>query len=388
MKNLSENELYLLFGKITGSLNTNESEELTFLLQDNPEAEEIYNEIVQQFQNKKSSNLAGELKQPEHWKDLKSLFEDHKQKEETPPGKVYNLRTSFKWAVAAILIISSGLLVWNQFVAPQQNRENNVAVNTGKIQLKLQDGSLIDLTADKGKLNTSLAEFNISDSSLAYSTLDKEVSQDGINSLFVPVGMDYKIQLSDGSEVWLNSATQIDFPLAFKGNTREIRIKGEAYLKISKNEKIPFIVHLPNSSVQVLGTSFNVNTYDSLISKVALVEGAVLLKTPEEEFNLVPGKEAFYSTGKNIEVRSFNAKKTLSWRSGLFYFENSGLEEIGKVMKNWYGISIVIENTTLQSRKFTGILNKNRPIQDFLEDLKAISNIDSFFDKKGVLHFK
>src|SRR5690606_32808342 len=107
-----------------------------------------------------------------------------------------------------------------------------------------------------------------------------------VNTLTVPAGLDYKVHLPDGSEIWMNSTSQLQFPSEFSAATREISIKGEAYLNVAPNKEKPFIVHLPKSTVRVLGTEFNVNTYGLNTETVALVKGSVQLNTPGSENKL------------------------------------------------------------------------------------------------------
>ncbi len=170
--------------------------------------------------------------------------------------------------------------------------------------------------------------------------------------------MDYKITLADGSKVWLNSTSRIDFPFEFSAKTREITINGEAYLEIAKNSAKPFIVHLPNGSVKVLGTEFNVNTYDSNMIKISLIEGAVSFEGRKESILLKPGFQAVSTPGKDY-TQTFDSFKTLSWRDGIHYFDESPLSEIIKVIPRWYNVkSIVIDNSRNQNKRFVGLLNK------------------------------
>ncbi len=81
-------------------------------------------------------------------------------------------------------------------------------------------------------------------------------------------------------------------------------------------------------------------------------------------------------------------QKVLSWREGIFYFNGTTLSEINKVLPRWFGISTVIDDNSISSREFVGAVDRHQPIQVFLDNLKAIARIDSYFDKDGVLHFK
>jgi transmembrane sensor len=383
MINLSEEEQYLLLGKVTNSLSEGEKKDLDILLLKNQKVWEVYEDLIRQLPLQDIANSFERLKQPEHWKDLNKHFQEH------PVIRLLPIYKKFLAAAVFIGVCVIGVLIWNQL----KNR-NNLSTATAVtkkitgIQLKMADGKVINLSAAQGGINAGAAQLNNTNKTLTYSVNSGAVPNNEINSLIVPVGMDYKINLSDGTEVWLNAATQMKFPLAFTGNTREITINGEAFLKVAKNLKKPFIVHLPNTTVQVLGTEFNVNTYDSGVVKVALVKGSVNMHASTGDSKLVPGIEAISSSGTPIKQQAFDSKIVLSWRNGLFYFEEASLTEISKVTPRWFGIEVVIDNPSLYRRRFTGVLNRNQPLSVFLEDLKAISNIDSYIDKGKVLHFK
>ena len=289
-------------------------------------------------------------------------------------------------ASVAIVMLTAGSILWSQFSKP--GRRDQVAVpSKPAIELKLAGGQVVNLSQEQGAIDAGAAKLSNSNKSLSYS-VNNDQSLIGINTLTVPIGLDYKINLADGSMIWLNSATKLEFPLAFPGDTREITISGEAYLKVAKNAAKPFIVHLPHSTVQVLGTEFNVNTYDSGLVKVALVEGSVNMQAPTGTSKLAPGKQAVYRFGQPISQETFDARTVLSWQKGLFYFNDASLQEISKVLPRWYGIQVTIDDPSILSRTFSGIIDRNKPIEVFMEDLKMISRINAYRDKQNVLHFK
>lgn len=379
MTHLTEEQEYLLLGKIGGLLNEVEEKAWDTLLKENPAAQQAYDDMIQALPADEVANSFQRIKQNAAWKDLGGLY-----KVNTTSRLVYRSLA----AACIILLLSAG--GWFYYYNAGTTGQPAAAVHTkkGSVRLTLSNGEHIDLSNEKGAIQTADAQLTNNNKTLTYALANGTPGRSGINRLTVPVGTDYKITLSDGTEVWLNAATQLEFPFAFTGNTREITINGEAYLKVAKHAGKPFLVHLPNSTVQVLGTEFNVNTYDSGVVKVALVNGAVNLKAPTGESLLSPGKEAVYHAGSLIQQQPFDPKLVLSWREGLFYFNGAKLTEINKVVPRWFGITTVIDNPNIRSREFVGALDRNQPIQVFLNDLKAISGIDSYVDAEGVLHFR
>jgi len=257
------------------------------------------------------------------------------------------------------------------------------AVKKQNIRLQLSNGQTIDLNTDTSQVLAGNMVLKNAHKTLTYKPGDAA----GFATLTVPPGKDYTIHLSDGSEVQLNAATSIRFPLSFTGNTREVFINGEAYLKIAKDADKPFIVNLPNSSVRVLGTEFNVNTYDSGIVKVALVEGAVKLVNKENSLQLLPGQEGVSSVS-NISTHPFDETDVLSWRSGRFLFSNASLEDVCRVIPRLYGLSLELDNKQVANRRFSGVIDRNQPLENVLKALKATNAIDYYADKEGVFHIK
>jgi transmembrane sensor len=188
--------------------------------------------------------------------------------------------------------------------------------------------------------------------------------------LTVPASRDYKVMLPDGSEVSLNVASTIECPTTFNAPTREITITGQAFIKVSKNSNKPFIVHLPNSTVNVLGTEFAVNTYDSGVVVVSLTKGKVCMLGAGKNVELNPGLEATL-TNNDIQTAPFDEEERLAWQSGTYHFTNEPIGEIAKVVERCYAVNIVVDPTISGkklSSSFSRILDKE--VETFLDRLK------------------
>lgn len=276
---------------------------------------------------------------------------------------------AFSLSLAALLVVSLGLYF---VLRPTPSIPQAASlVNTKHVHLQLQGGENIDLSQQQGPVKTGDVTLNNTNKGLTYSA--GHTSQ--IATLNVPSGKDYRINLSDGTEVWLNSATTLEFPLTFTGNNREITLKGEAYLKVAKNAK-PFLVHLANSTIQVLGTEFNVNTYDTASIQVALVSGAVKMKAADQSKLLQPGDEITYTTAHGMQVNAFDADILLSWRQGLYVFKNTSLTDIMKVFPRWFGKEVIINNPIRGNKYFTGVINRNKPVNFSLDLLKDVGDFE------------
>jgi ferric-dicitrate binding protein FerR (iron transport regulator) len=292
-------------------------------------------------------------------------------------------------AVAALIAgIAAGIHYYKAW-----NTEPEIIRTEKAIALQLANGTTITLPSSRNNIQLDDAKLNNSNKTLTYSTASNTIpTNSSLNSLIVPTGMDYHVVLSDGTEIWLNSATRLQFPFTFTGNSREITINGEAYMKVAKNDQKPFIVHVNregiNASIQVLGTSFNINTYDSSVMRVSLVEGAIRFKSAGKDISIKPGTEAVYTAGQGVCTRKFDADEVLAWQEGKYYFTEATLQDIVAVLPRWYGVDVAIDDRDMRDERFTGVINRNKPITVFLDKLKKIMKIDYYFDNAGVLHFK
>ncbi len=165
-------------------------------------------------------------------------------------------------------------------------------------------------------------------------------------------GRKSQIYLPDGTIVWLNSQSSIQYKPDFSGSTRSVELSGEAYFEVAKDPSKKFIVKTSAMSVTAIGTQFNVNAYSSVDRhQVALAEGKVMvqktdkLNEDDQKVYLDPGQSlsVFKSNGQMIQS-SFDPKKILSWKDGIIYFEDAVFEEVVEVLQRWYGKTIIVQN--------------------------------------------
>lgn len=224
-------------------------------------------------------------------------------------------------------------------------------------------------------------------------TTKREEEEDGPaiaiewNTLTVPAKTDYKFELSDGTEVHLNASSTLRFPFIFPGKAREVYLEGEAYFNVAKNAKQPFIVHTPTTSVRALGTAFNINSYDTGIVVTSLVQGAAVTDVGDSlDVTLKPGYEAIYKTGQRFKVKRFDETVTLSWREGVFRFNNQPLHELEPVVQRWFGVKVAFEQAALSALQYSGYLNKDKPLTEFLDQLSTSLNIE-YHIYDNTIHF-
>lgn len=203
-----------------------------------------------------------------------------------------------------------------------------------------------------------------------------------VKTIAIPRGKLYKVTLSDGTEVWLNADSRLSFPAKFTGEKRLVELVGEAYFRVTKDARRPFIVKSGNVSTQVLGTEFNFRSYDNAAPEVALVKGSVLVNdaASNRSVKLAPGQAATVAPSK-IAVNAINTEYYTQWKEGLFYFDDASLLDILKELGRWYNVSIEMEDAKLAHYNLHFIASRDESLDQIVSDLKFFSYLN--VSKKG-----
>jgi ferric-dicitrate binding protein FerR (iron transport regulator) len=182
-----------------------------------------------------------------------------------------------------------------------------------------------------------------------------------MNTIATPKGGQYHIVIPDGTNVWLNAASSISYPVPFENNKREVTITGEVYFEVAKDASRPFSVKSYSDTIVVLGTAFNVNSYhDEGPVRTTVAEGTVrvgklVLKRGEAAEN---GKRTYSDITAD-----------LSWKRGLFAFSNADLPTIMRQLSRWYDIEVEYQGTIPKS-KFSGEFYRSTSLSESLEILR------------------
>ncbi|MBV7529698.1 FecR family protein [Chitinophaga sp. sic0106] len=277
-------------------------------------------------------------------------------------------------AAAAIMVSIAMGAAWYLYRNNPVHRQLNTLAVAEKVPIRLQtrNGEVITLDPSDSAHVLRIGNAVISSHAGGMSYTSADTAQ---NSLTVPAGQQYKIVLSDGSEVWLNAATTLKFPFHFSGGSREIYLDGEAYFKIAKDPQRPFVVHTALNDIDVLGTAFNINTYSSANVQTSLTSGRVMVHNRQHTVQqlLQPGRQALYD-GNSFSVQSFDEEEVLAWLEGTCYYHSMNLRELAGVASRFYGLEFTIANQQLLQQSFTGLMKRNS-LEDFLSDLKITGNI-------------
>lgn len=314
-------------------------------------------------------------------------------------GKSRRIRlySSISIAASLLLVLGSYFIFvkdWNQETI-QPTISQIIKPGKSKALLFLDDGRKIDL----GKKNINISDGEISgitnDSlqGLQYNNLNTKPSDKIIyNTVKVPIGGEYQMTLSDGTKVWLNSNSEIKFPIKFLGKQRKVYLKGEAYFKVAHNKKKPFITKLEKGNIKVLGTEYNINAYkeENQIT-TTLVKGSIRFTSSNKEHNeiLKPNQQIIYNLEKNTSIiKDVDPYAYIAWKEGKFYFKSMELDKILRQLKRWYGFNIFYTNEELKNYKFRGVILKEMPLDQALNLIEETTDIRFIIKGETVTVYK
>lgn len=215
-------------------------------------------------------------------------------------------------------------------------------------------------------------------------TENKEVGKQKvqIHRLSIPRGETFKVVLSEGTEVFLNSDSRLVYPTVFKGKERIVSLEGEAYFKVSKDVEHPFIVKTGNVQVRVLGTEFNVRGYSPADVRITLITGKVAVSDTCGTHNveMEPGQSAQLSTDGTFAVSEVNIESFLYWKEGFFYFDDIPLADMMKEIGRWYNIDIEFRNSKIMDLRMHFFANRHQDIFNLIELLNRKERVHAYFE--------
>ncbi len=377
---------HLLHQYILGEISPEDREELAGLA-----GEEEYEELL-------ATILAEDLRQQPHHVVPPDDHVRQRLSERLPGNDFWPATKKYRrlfprWAAAAVLAVvaTTGLLLLSKLSkkpAADSNAVNAAAIAPAdnKAVLTLGNGSRIVL---EQTANGAIAQqggtkiIKLNNGRLLYQNQQSEDPSTAVsfNTLSTPRGGRIQLVLPDGTAVWLNSASSLKYPAVFTGTERMVELTGEAYFEVAANVKQPFKVKLNGVVIDVLGTRFNIHAYsDEPIITTTLVQGKVRvtdqLASKEKACILIPGEQAVASAEAFVTQRA-DLEQVLSWKNGLFIFEDRKLPDILREMSRWYDIDIEFR-TPITGERYGGIINRNSTLPKVLELLQ----------QNGIHHFK
>ncbi|KAB1068154.1 FecR family protein [Tamlana haliotis] len=334
---------------------------------------------IEQYQTVNLSNL------DVTWSGIESKIKKEKRKP-----------AYWKYAVAASIVLFISLSIAyvktqvheqlpNQITTnPPVIIDNTIEAGTNRAVLTLEDGSSVILEDGKDFVSNNLSA---NGEHVLYSNSKVSKEEVKYNFLTVPRGGQFFIKLPDGTKAWLNSESQLKYPIAFvEGEPRKVElVYGEAYFEVSSSTEhhgARFIVGTHAQEVEVLGTKFNIEAYKGETNiYTTLAEGRVSVSNMFDNTILKEGEQSKINVkiqNSIIEVASVDVEKVISWKNGIFSFRNETLGEIAKVLSRWYDVDIVFLNHDLEDIRFNGVSRKNQNIEEILLNIKHTKFINSY----------
>lgn len=294
---------------------------------------------------------------------------------------IHSLRRARLWrsAAAACILLAVSATALTLLIKKQESPQPVAAAPVQKapvIQpgsygavLTLADGTDIVLDSAGGRVaSQNGADVVVTNDQVAYRTTGETADAPAYNTLSTPKGRQFRIQLPDGTMVWLNAGSSIRYPTVFNGKERVVNLRGEAYFEVAKNAAMPFSVRVNDqASILVTGTHFNVNAYSNEPDiATTLLEGSVRFEAGET-VTLRPGQQSQLNlqTGKLSVRNDVETDKVIAWKNGLFDFSNAGLKEVMNQLERWYDIDVVYEKNVRDIR-FFGKMTRNITLNDLL----------------------
>lgn len=306
---------------------------------------------------------------------------------EPPPAEVPVRRIAgfrkWGWAAAAVILLSGGALFLlnspkeaGQPATPPTVVQHAIQPGKNGALLTLADGSQIVLDSVGDGVIATQQGSNAVLKNGALSYTGNESGEARLNTLSTPRGRQFRLQLPDGTKVWLNAASSIRYPTAFAGAERKVEVTGEAYFEVASNANMPFRVNVNNrANIEVLGTSFNVSSYENEESiSTTLIEGTVRVSVEAGSRSAVlkPGQQASIQQGSNdlAVVNDVDTDKIIAWKNGYFNFGKATLPEVMRQLERWYDIETVYEKG-IPETKFVGKLTRNITLNELFQILDS-----------------
>ncbi len=369
--------LKLALKELNKSISIEEDILLKKWISESSQNKQEYKNIMHAFLIAKDIDILKKINKEKAWSQID-------EKTEIKRSKLLSLNRKLKYAAAILIPVLFGSILFYYMQFNKKTAEPDtfaqleaIRPGTNKAFLTLSNGKTITLNNDlqsKVLLKNNLLEIKDSINTIVYkNTAPNNIPQN--NKVTVPIGGEYKVILSDGTAVWLNSDTKFEFPVEFIGEQRNVVLEGEAYFEVAKNESKPFIVKTNGIEIKVLGTSFNVSAYkDDHSITTTLLEGKVRIISSSEEIDMEPGYQSEFKNNK-LKLKKVDAEMYAQWKDGIFRFKNIRLEDLTKKLSRWYDVNFQFENNKLKNSLFNGAAKKDKPLSIILKILEVTNHI-------------
>lgn len=355
-------------------------------LSDSEENRNLYEHILDERNREAFQKKAAKFDKSVGWEKL-----SQKRHQKSAGRRIQMRRRVLRWVAVVSLVCGMGvaaMMYWEQKMeAGKMMAQNEVVQGGARATLTLADGQVVDLETTKGGIVETQSATNIynqGDNLVYKDSLVQTIEEVVFNKVAVPRGGEFKLTLSDGTVVHLNSETVLSYPVRFVGEKREVELHGEAYFEVAEDAARPFIVKTSRYNVEVLGTHFNIADYENdEFVHTTLVEGKVAVSGPGVRQRVLQPNEQFVldkKTGKQ-EVKTVDVSYFVSWKDSSFRFRDVRLEEIMHAIERWYDVTVFYENQEVKDYRFGFNVGRDESIDPLLRIFEANGRIK--IDRNG-----
>mgnify|MGYP002619946489 CR=1 FL=1 len=371
--------LHLLILKATGRLQEEDASKLNAWLHENPEAQSHCKAFADKAQKLWWTHLSETSSDPEEL--VKRIISK----------KLLKLRSrhsTFRYlAYAATLLILAGFAWYFLFYMTEEEprivtHETFVSERNNRALLVLSDGNslVLDQAGNAGMLAESGVRItNLPGELLRYEQDETSFDELRLNRLIVPAGARYQLQLSDGTKVWMNSRSELEYPVTFSVHNRRVRLMGEAYFEVMQDASAPFIIEANGYEVVVLGTTLNISAYDDdNFIQTTLVSGALEVNNREGlAYKLNPGQMAMINhMDQQVTIENVDTRLFTSWREGILHFNKIPLKDLAIKLERWYNVEIHFSNAQTPGLLFSGAMENSRDIRFLLKLIGQAAKVE------------
>ena len=370
----------LIYRKIAGRLSAKEEKAFEYWLGESEEHVLFYERMRELFIREPGREALSEEEVERAWRAYKTIMENVRRQKRRRCDLL-----AWKVAASVAVIVTAGFFLYlSNYV---EKRATTVTQELPQSKhaavLELANGSVhylerkdYDIREEAGK------RISVDTSGVSYAggdMLHQEGENVAYNKLSVPRGCEYKIELEDGTVVWVNSDSQLEYPVVFSKGRREVTLRGEAYFEVKRDTARPFVVRTGTQNITVLGTSFGVTAFgEEMYEYTTLVSGRVRVSSDEgkECVVLEPGMQAYYDKSRRkMEAREVNVAEFVSWKDGKYMFWRKRLEEVLNTLARWYDFEVFYQNQDMKDIVLSGEVERFEDFNCLLRLLEEVSDV-------------
>jgi ferric-dicitrate binding protein FerR (iron transport regulator) len=375
-----ENIISLIKEYQQGSISEDGIQKLKEWLKEEKTNSDEFAKYLALFKESDAINKLDNIKTERAWLNIsKSLSKPEKK------VKTLSLQAWLPYAAAVVVLFAVSYFMIEQVrndydFGKDYNFAEVSSIGSKKAVLTLENGQQVNLEESTDSLiketDGTLIQKNAANG-LVYNDKSSTKGKVIYNQIAIPRGGEYSLVLADGTKVWLNSESSLRYPVQFVGNKRKVELTGEAYFEVTHNPDKPFVIESYDTEIKVLGTSFNVSSYDDEeYIATTLVEGSVEVSCLGNKELLKPGFQATVKRGDNkFKVERVNTDLYTSWKDGVFRFKNQSLEEICHQLSRWYNVEFFFTDHKYRELRFTGAAKKNKPLDFALGLVEKMADV-------------